>query len=396
MVTLNARGSGRYFGAAFLGIWLCGWVAGEGFALWLLGNAAVALMSGGSGSGTIRISQGGALAMGGFVLLWLVIWTLGGMAAMTEFFRLLCGEDRMSSEGGGLTLEQSRGPFRKRREFPRDTIRRFLVTARGALVVETTKGQVDLSRLGTLEERQAAAKRLESELGITRQDPATAPVQLPKGWEEIITPEGERAVAPAAAPRRVKARFCGVIALGTIAGLLAVIQHLTPRSPLIALAIQLGLAAAFFGTAAVWLGLGRIEYRPGNGVVTKRRRFGSGVKDVFQARGFEVLFAADRSDHGEWYALDAVSDPPATSVTALSPLPGAKRKRVMTVSSDPMAARQLGIYLARAGNVPFLDHTAPEVHAAEVARMKEQLGKAGALGRLAVRLVEISEKRKQA
>jgi len=68
----------------------------------------------------------------------------------------------------------------------------------------------------------------------------------------------------------------------------------------------------------------------------------------------------------------------------------------MTVSSDPMAARQLGIYLARAGNVPFLDHTAPEVHAAEVARMKEQLGKAGALGRLAVRLVEISEKRKQA
>ncbi len=325
-------------------------------------------MSGGSGSGTIRISQGGALAMGGFVLLWLVIWTLGGMAAMTEFFRLLCGEDRMSSEGGGLTLEQSRGPFRKRREFPRDTIRRFLVTARGALVVETTKGQVDLSRLGTLEERQAAAKRLESELGITRQDPATAPVQLPKGWEEIITPEGERAVAPAAAPRRVKARFCGVIALGTIAGLLAVIQHLTPRSPLIALAIQLGLG----------------------------RRFGSGVKDVFQARGFEVLFAADRSDRGDWYALDAVSDPPATSVTALSPLPGAKRKRVMTVSSDPMAARQLGIYLARAGNVPFLDHTAPEVHAAEVARMKEQLGKAGALGRLAVRLVEISEKRKQA
>lgn len=396
MVTLNAQGSGRYFGAAFLGLWLCGWLAGECFALWLLGNAVVSLMSGGTGSGTIRLTQGGAIAMGGFVVLWLTIWTIGGIAAMTEFFRLLCGEDRMSSEGGGLTLEQSRGPFRKRREFLRDTLRGFLVTARGALVVETMKGQVELSRLGTLEERQAAAKSLESELGIRRQDPSTAPVQLPKGWEEIITPEGERGVAPAAAPRRARARFCGVIALGTIAGLLAVIQNLTPRSPLIALAIQLGLAAAFFGSAAVWLGLGRVEYRPGNGVVTKRRRFGSGVKDVFEARGFEVLFAADRSDHGEWYALDAVSDPPATDVTTQRPFPGPRRKRVLTVSTDPTAARQLGLYLARAGNVPFLDRTVPEIRAAEIAQMKEQLGKAGALGRFAVRLVEISERRKQA
>src|SRR5258708_7496078 len=103
MVTLNAQGSGRYFGATFLGLWLCGWLAGECFGLWLLGNAAVAMISGdGLGSGPIRIQPGAAIAIGGFVVLWLTIWTIGGIAALHEFFRLLCGEDRMSSGGSGL------------------------------------------------------------------------------------------------------------------------------------------------------------------------------------------------------------------------------------------------------------------------------------------------------
>ena len=380
MVTLNPRGSGRYFGAAFLGFWLCFWLAGEGFALWILGNLVVALMSG--GPGFFRLSQVGAVLIGGMAFLWFAIWTMGGIAAMTEFFRLVCGEDRMSSEGGGLSLTQSRGPFRSRHYYPRDTIQRFLITARGVLALETKQGQIELSRLGTREEREAAAKSLESELVIRSQDPASLPAQLPVAWEEIITPEGERAVVPAPGPRRVKARVCGVIALATIAGLLALVQHLTPGSSLIAAAIQLGLAAAFFGSAAVWLGMGRIEYRPGNGVVTKRRRFGSGVKDVFEARGFEVLLTSDGNDNGESYALDALS--------------GKKRKRIFTVSRDPVPARQLGLYLARAGKVPLLDRTSPEVRAAEIAQMKEQLGKAGALGRFAARLVEISEKRKQA
>jgi len=38
-VTLRARGVSRFFLAAFLGAWLCGWAAGEYFALGLLGAA---------------------------------------------------------------------------------------------------------------------------------------------------------------------------------------------------------------------------------------------------------------------------------------------------------------------------------------------------------------------
>ena len=43
---LQRRGAGRYVSAAFLGAWLCGWLMGECFALWVLIRGAVALLPG--------------------------------------------------------------------------------------------------------------------------------------------------------------------------------------------------------------------------------------------------------------------------------------------------------------------------------------------------------------
>jgi hypothetical protein len=139
-----------------------------------------------------------------------------------------------------------------------------------------------------------------------------------------------------------------------------------------------------------------MEWRIGSGVVTQRKRFGSGVKDVFEARGFELLLAKDSRGDAERYALDAVADPAAASAASiLTPFPGKKRKRI-TVARDPMVPRQLGAYLSRAGNVPFVDRTTPEARAADLAFLKQQLGGRGPLGRLAVRLVVEADKRKQA
>src|SRR5690349_18108165 len=192
MVILKAHGAGRFFAAAFLGLWLCGWAFGEGYAIWILGNGACALLSGTAfGSGPIRIGTGPFFGVGAFLVAWLVIWTIGGTAALQEFFRLLCGEDRLQAEGGGLSVLNRRGPFRKRREFPRDTLRRLVLTGpRGALAAETSHGNVPLSLLGTREEREAAAAALRTELGLSEPTPASVPTVLPKGWEEIITPEG--------------------------------------------------------------------------------------------------------------------------------------------------------------------------------------------------------------
>jgi hypothetical protein len=121
------------------------------------------------------------------------------------------------------------------------------------------------------------------------------------------------------------------------------------------------------------------------------------VRDMFAARGLELLLANDRSGNAEWYALDAVSDPgDASAPSVMTPLPGKKRKRITTVARDPMVPRQLGAYLARAGNVPFVDRTTPEARAADLALLTQQLGSRGPLGRLAVRLVVEADKRKQA
>jgi hypothetical protein len=396
MVTLRPHGSGRFFTASILGLWLCGWLAGECFALWLLGNAMVALMSG-ADSGPVHLKQGPAAAIVGFVLFWLTIWTVGGLAAMTEFFRLICGEDRVNAENGGLALECSRGPFHSRRELPREKLRRLVLTGRGALAAETTTGLVPLSQLGTPGERLAALQSLTAELKLPEIDPVALATALPKGWEEIITPEGERAVVPDRAARLRNARVLGAIAAVLAWGTIAVLGRVAETPGILVLALQLALGTVVAAAAAVWLGWGRMEWRIGSGVVTQRRRFGSGVRDMFEARGLELLLANDRSGNAEWYALDAVADPAdASAPSVLTPLPGKKRKRITSVARDPMVPRQLGAYLGRAGNVPFVDRTTPEARAADLALLTQQLGSQGPLGRLAVRLVVEADRRKQA
>jgi hypothetical protein len=398
MVTLRPRGGGRFFAATFLGVWLCGWAFGEGYVLWLLANGACALLSGTAlGSGPIRIGTGPFLGVGAFLVAWLVVWTIGGMAAMQEFFRLLCGEDRLLAEGGGLSIQNLRGPFRKRREFPRDSLRRLVLTGpRGALAAETSRGTVPLSLLGTREERETAAATLRTELGLSEPSPASVPAALPKGWEEIITPEGERAVVPDHARRRVQARIASVVALTLATATAAAIRASFDQARFVAFAVQLMLGTVVLACAAVWLARGRMEWRIGSGRMTLRRRFGAGARDVFEARGFELVLTHDRGDNYDCFALDALSDPPGAPAPHQSWTgTGKNRKRVTTAVRDATAPRQLGAYLARAGNVPFVDRTTPEARAADLALLKSQIEKSGPLGRFALRVVADVKIRKQ-
>jgi hypothetical protein len=43
---MRPQGIGRFFPAAFLSFWLCGWAAGESFALWMLFQGVRALLTG--------------------------------------------------------------------------------------------------------------------------------------------------------------------------------------------------------------------------------------------------------------------------------------------------------------------------------------------------------------
>src|SRR5262245_39794330 len=131
LVRLRPHGFGRYFTAAFLTVWLCGWAAGEAFALWFLGNGIAALITGEPPQGSpVPLQAGVALGIGAFLLFWLTFWTIGGIAAGSEWLRLLWGEDRILANGPSIRVTHARGPFRSSKEYTRDIIRGVLLTPR--------------------------------------------------------------------------------------------------------------------------------------------------------------------------------------------------------------------------------------------------------------------------
>src|ERR1051325_3666247 len=82
-----------FVGAAFLGFWLCGWAAGENFAL-------RALFGGFEKSNELERSvPESPLFVRLFLVGWLGFWTLGGLAAMVGVYQLL-----RPARAGRLTL----------------------------------------------------------------------------------------------------------------------------------------------------------------------------------------------------------------------------------------------------------------------------------------------------
>lgn len=406
LVRLKPSGIARFFPAAFLALWLCGWAFGECFALYFLAKGVLAIVNGTPfEEGHSGAGLGFTIGAGAFLLFWLTLWTLGGLAAMAEFLRLVWSEDRITASGAGLKLSRSLGPFRLQRELRRDEIREISTAARnGALVVDTTKGRFELSRSGSFQDRDEAAAAIRSELGLTTAptnamlaavpgSPAAAdtiPSQPPAGWQELITPEGERALVPDLAIRRRQAGIVSLFGIAMVGVALYAVMQLEERD-LRALpgALITTLFAVLLAASAAWLSRGRVEWRIGSGRITQRRRFGSSAKDMFEASRLEIVVESD-SNRADWYALYACNnepDPkPYVGVQRLSTLQK-NRRRIAAVIRDPLVPRRLGAWLARAANVPVQDKTTPEARATDLKALEEQLVQSGPLGRLAARFI---------
>lgn len=386
---LKPSGVARFVSAAFLVFWLCGWAVGEGIALWVLAKGILALMNGTPfEEGRAPLELGPALAIGGFLLLWLSLWTLGGVAAIAHVLQLLWSEDRLIAHGGGLTVVRSRGPFRGRRELPRDMLRRIVLVPRcDALAAETTRERIELSRLGTHAEREETATALRSQLGLNEAAFEAEAVTLPKGWEEVITPEGERAVAVSAATRRAQSRVVGVLALLVATIAFSIFQQAARELAMLPMGIIATLGAAGLVWAAVWLARGRMEWRIGNGYVTLRRRFGSTSEDLFEARRLELVISTD-SDGDEWIHLEGLKGSLETPALGhWSQGHSKNRRRIASTMNEPTVPRLLGAWLARAANIPIEDRTSRENQEAEVKLSLDQLEKSGPLGRAAARFI---------
>ncbi len=392
---LRPQGVARFFPAAFLLFWLCGWAVGECVAIGFLAKGVLALMNGTPfDQGQAHpLPLGVALGMGAFLILWLALWTLGGFGAMRELLRLLWSEDRLIASRDGLTLARSLGPFRTRREFPRSELRRIVIAPRNtALGVETARGEFELSRNGTCREREEALRAFQGELGLSDAAPEPEATELPKGWQEVITPEGERALTGDIAARRKQARVAAIAAVGVAAVAITALAQLQRGLAALPGAIVTTLMALGIACGAAWLARGRMEWRIGSGRITQRRRFGSDVRDLFEAVRLELVVSSD-GDGDTVYALEALNDvvePPPTP-GKWTRLQSKNRRRIAAVLKDPLVPRQLGTWLERAASIPLQDRTTPEARQAEMEILRGQLEQSGPLGRFAARFIADAE-----
>ena len=398
---LRPHGAGRYFSAGFLAFWLCGWAVGEGFALWFLVAGVRALLTGEPLPGAAPTSVAGLLAVAGFLLIWLTLWTVGGIAALGELLRCLWSEDRVAVGPTGLRVTRWIGPFRSRREFPRDRLRRVSLAPRtAALALETDAATVELTRLGTRAEREELAAALRARLGLDAAgDAARTAEGLPAGWSEVVTPEGECVLVADSAARRRQARVTAGAAMILGAAALWLVSRAVADLALAPLAAMAVAAAAGAAWGALWLWRGRMEWLLGSGRVVLRRRFGPAVREVFTAHALELAISSD-SDGDDWYALEALAavEPEPEPSWRRPRASGKTRRRVAQVLRDPVAPRRLGAWLARRCDLPLRDRASAEARAADLAAataaLRVELARAGKLGPLLLRVVTRLEKNK--
>jgi hypothetical protein len=340
---LRRRGVGRYFSAAFLGVWLCGWLIGEFLALYILIHGGFALLAGkpfGPDQDPLELTA--AVAAGAFVLVWLALWTLGGIAAGTELLRELWGEDRLAVTPDGLLVEWRAGPFRRCRAIPRAEIIGVVQwPRRGWLAVDTVSERIEACRLGSAAEQSEVAAALRRELGLSEVASPLAPA-LPGEWAEITTPEGRIAIAPSPSMRALQTRVAAgfaVAALGILAAFLS--GTAGDRSWLATAMIAIGATAAL-GTGLWWLASARNEWRVEPGAVVLQRRVGDRVTERFRATQLALTQRED-SDGDDWFALEARS--------------GGARRRIVHRMNDDSVPRRLGLWLAERTGIPLEDRT---------------------------------------
>ncbi|MDM7952625.1 MAG: hypothetical protein QUV07_05335 [Cyanobium sp. CZS 25K] len=374
------QGPGRFFVAAFLSLWLCGWLAGEVFALGLLWRF-LATFPARAPSGQV------ALPAALFVLVWVSLWTFGGAAALHQLLRALWSEDRLVVGADGRLERQVRlGPFRQRRALPSRDICGFQVRGVGAgagpLVAELPGRSLEITRLGSGRQRQEAAEHLNRLLGLRPRPDNPAQAVLPAGWQELTPSFSSPLLVPDQGLRRRHRLVMGLVNL-VVWGLLALsVAGALSRPGLWAAVVPFALLALACGWGLLWLAFGRLEWRLEPRLLVLQRRFGHQLRPLGEARALELVERVD-SDGDRSYRLQATR-------------PNNRPLRVADHAADPTPLRSLGGWLAARAHVPFEDRVPTEEQrreqrAAELERLRQQLAASGRLGRWAARQLERAE-----
>ena len=383
---LKVAGFGRFIGAAFLSFWLAGWAAGEAFALWMLGAGAYSLFTGRSPLSHHQPSSViFALAAGGFLLFWLSLWTLGGIAAGHGLLRLMFGRDHLLANHDGFQIVRNFGLFRTVKHFAREHIRRFYRNgSRSRLCLETTDGVTEIvTQLGTAAEQSELEQRLNEEFRLESK-PSLAGA-LPKDWRQIVSPECDSVLVKDPAIRRKQARTMWILCTGLSLVPLYLLFADRQRPDLLGGILFSFAAMGALGWGAVWLSFGRSEWRLGKGRLILQRRFGQNRTPQFEAISLELV-EDNSGDDGPTYVLSAVAagNSPDTGWRAARQ----HRRTIWRKSEDPTEPRNLGLWLSERCGLAFTDLPKPEVKAIELEGLKQQLAASGRLGRALAGVVD--------
>jgi class 3 adenylate cyclase len=300
-MSLRPSGIGRFVHAAFLSVWLAGWVVGETFALGML--AAIlgwmtGLLSEPRPAWVLDLVAGSGAAFAFlFLVLWLTLWTVGGIAALTQLTRSLVGVDHVGLTDNGFEVVRRAGPLRRRYAFDRSHVRRLRLRPRDhAVVVDTTAGTRVVTTFGLPSDRDQLAERLRQHLALPDGD--SGPGALPSTWE--LRTEGDAASVRKVRPR---VRWVRSMIAWLLAAVVAIAWYQSIRMdagsaglPALALALLLTVGAAF----STW---GRREWIARPGELTFHRSFATWVSErTFRSARLEVTHDTD-SDGDSHYKL---------------------------------------------------------------------------------------------
>jgi len=382
---LRPRGFGRWFSAAFLLVWLCGWLAGECFAIWMLVLGVRSFLSGTPAPGSPAAMPIGVAAFAAlFLLLWLSFWTLGGWAAGYHLLQIISSEDRILVRHDALVLHRRIGPFRSTRTVPRSEIAAIYSVARkNRIVAETAAGTIDLTMHAAGSEVAALVAALREALGTGGGRDETF---LPKDWREVIDDEGRTALVHLEDHRRTRGRIAWGLTI-LVAGL-AVAAARGARADAGGLPAAYGLAllALALGWGAWRISSTRREWRIDPGRLVLRRRSARGVRELFEARSLEFVATTD-SDDDRWYTLYAVAPgaPPTQVPPRIADL--RLRRKIARAMDDPSEPRRLGAWIAQRSGLRLDDRSPADMKAVSLTDLLGRLEASGCLGRwLAKRL----------
>ncbi|MDH4066762.1 MAG: hypothetical protein OEW19_20365, partial [Acidobacteriota bacterium] len=307
-VALRASGAGRYAEAGFLVVWLAAWLLGEIVALVFLATLLRSVLGAAFGMpwpipGGEWIADGSAAFVLIFILGWLAVWTVGGIAAIDEFLRSVSGEDTVSMTPAGVELVRRAGPFRRTRRFERPGIRRVRLRASDkAVVLDAVCGTEVLTPFGSLEERHHLVDWLRRQLSLPEDGAPVDAASAPPGWTMTVEGGVTRVTDSNSGARRA-----GALVAWIVVALLVLVAYGSLRSgPVSGASVALGLSVPF-ALLAVWLSGSHREWLVQQGRLTRCRRFAGWTRErAFQNARLTISHRtdSDNDSHCELKVID--------------------------------------------------------------------------------------------